>query len=479
MAGFVLGNRRTAREPDELLTAVLLPTPADEAVSHFLKLGSRRYLVISIVMLAFALELRGDRIVTGRRRRRRLCPDRRAPAPAREPPHRASLRPGLERVADESCLAPLSPIDDIRATAAYRRDACLTLLRRGLADLAGGQRWPPDAMATRLLDPPAGGLHLTVNGRPVTTATAPFRRLADVLREDLGLTGTKVGCNAGDCGACTVLLDGEQVCACLVPAGQCAGRRVVTVEGLAADPRFERLRASFLAHGAAQCGICTPGMLMAAADLLGRTPRPDRAEVEDALAGVLCRCTGYLTIVDAVLDAARRRRSRPRKVRWVPGSCASTAGARSTARRCSAPTAGPRAASPCGSSARRTIVPASRWATWPCPAGSGCRLTAADVPGRNGFGIYPDLKDQPVLAQGEVRHRGEPVLALVGTARGRGWHSRRDAADRLGAAAARSRRGRRPGTRRPGHSRLPARQCPDQRPRGAAAMPRPRSARPP
>src|SRR5689334_6352665 len=147
-------------------------------------------------------------------------------------------------------------------------------------------------------------MDLTVNGREVAVAAPSFRRLADVLREELGLTGTKIGCNAGDCGACTVLLDGEQVCACLVPLGRCADARVTTVEGLAADPRFARLREAFLARGAAQCGICTPGMLMAAASLLDRTPRPGTLEVEDALAGVLCRCTGYRAIVAAVLDAA-------------------------------------------------------------------------------------------------------------------------------------------------------------------------------
>ena len=268
-------------------------------------------------------------------------------------------------------------------------------------------------MATRLPEPATDTLELTVNGRPVATAAPPFRRLADLLREELCLTGTKIGCNAGDCGACTVLLDGEQVCACLVAVGQCAGRRVLTVEGLAADSRYQRLRDAFLAHGAAQCGICTPGMLMAAADLLARSPRPDRAEVEDALAGVLCRCTGYLKIVDAVIDAAAGtklageegamgarivRLDGQRKIdgtdvygadSW-PADCLVLRLVRSPNHR-----------------ARFTL---GDMAALPVRV-----LTAADIPGRNGFGIYPDLKDQPVLAQGEVRHRGEPVLALVGT----------------------------------------------------------------
>ena len=144
----------------------------------------------------------------------------------------------------------------------------------------------------------------TLNGKPVAWEGPPITRLAAALRADLLHTGTKVGCDAGDCGACTVLLDHRQVCACLVAMGQVAGRTVETVEGLGdGNGTLAALQTSFLAHGAAQCGICTPGMLMAAQELLARTARPTRGEVEDALGGVLCRCTGYGKIVDAVMDA--------------------------------------------------------------------------------------------------------------------------------------------------------------------------------
>ncbi|MCS6853125.1 MAG: (2Fe-2S)-binding protein, partial [Elioraea sp.] len=143
-----------------------------------------------------------------------------------------------------------------------------------------------------------------VNGAEVEAIAPPAMRLADVLRDVLGLKGTKVGCEAGDCGACTVLLDGAQVCACLVPLAQVTGRTVETVEGLARDGALHALQAAFLRHEAAQCGICTPGMLMAAVDLLRRVPRPSEAQVLDALGGVLCRCTGYRKIVAAVLEAA-------------------------------------------------------------------------------------------------------------------------------------------------------------------------------
>ena len=129
------------------------------------------------------------------------------------------------------------------------------------------------------------------------------RRLSDVLRDDLGLTATKVGCDAGDCGACTVLLDGEPVSACMTPVGRLGGRRVETLEGLDASGEARGLQEAFLAHGAAQCGICTPGMLVAAAALLRVTPAPTEQQVMDALGGVLCRCTGYRKIISAVMDA--------------------------------------------------------------------------------------------------------------------------------------------------------------------------------
>src|SRR5580704_5250080 len=138
-----------------------------------------------------------------------------------------------------------------------------------------------------------GAVVLTVNDKKVEVAARPDMRLSRLLREELGLTGTKVGCDAGDCGACTVLIDGEQACACLVPAGQLEGKRVTTIEGLAEDPLGRALQDAFHQHGAAQCGICTPGMLMASLDLLRREEAVDAAAVEAALGGVLCRCTGY------------------------------------------------------------------------------------------------------------------------------------------------------------------------------------------
>ncbi|MEE4236023.1 MAG: 2Fe-2S iron-sulfur cluster-binding protein, partial [Anderseniella sp.] len=152
--------------------------------------------------------------------------------------------------------------------------------------------------------PPPPAIRCSVNGKDVSLNAAPHERLSNVLRGELGLTGTKVGCDAGDCGACTVLIDGAPACACMTAAGQLDGAAVTTLEGLKQDGRLTRLQDAFLEFGAAQCGICTPGMLMSAAALLDATPSPTKQQVEDALGGVLCRCTGYAKIIDAVLFAA-------------------------------------------------------------------------------------------------------------------------------------------------------------------------------
>lgn len=141
---------------------------------------------------------------------------------------------------------------------------------------------------------------LTVNDRQVTLDVHPGERLVATLRDRLGLTGTKEGCGVGECGACTVVVDGDAVNSCLVLTVQCDGAAILTVEGLAPAGQLSRLQRAFLEHGAVQCGFCTPGMLMSATALLARNPRPTREEIRAALAGNLCRCTGYEQIVQAV-----------------------------------------------------------------------------------------------------------------------------------------------------------------------------------
>jgi len=153
-------------------------------------------------------------------------------------------------------------------------------------------------------------LSLTVNGAKLTVATHPMARLLDVIRENLRLTGTKEGCGEGECGACTVLLNGRVVNSCLIPALQAQDGELVTVEGLAHGGALSPIQDAFLTHNAAQCGFCTPGMLIAAEDLLRRCPNPDKEQVRDGLAGNLCRCTGYSKILDAVQAVARQEGQR-------------------------------------------------------------------------------------------------------------------------------------------------------------------------
>ena len=271
-------------------------------------------------------------------------------------------------------------------------------------------------------------VRLHVNAVARELAGEPSRRLCDALRDELGLIGTKVGCHAGDCGACTVLLDDEQVCSCIVAVGQCEGRAVTTVEGLAgADGTLSPLQRAFVAHGAAQCGICTPGMLLSAESLLRANPHPSETEVRDALAGVLCRCTGYTKIVEAVLAAAAG------SIAQVPPPAAGAA-VGSRAERLDAPAkvrgeerfgADAWPGAPADTLAMRVVRSPHAHASfevvdvavfrqrWP---GVVDVLTAADVP-NNAFAIFADLRDQPVLADRVARFRGEAVLAIVGDAR--------------------------------------------------------------
>jgi carbon-monoxide dehydrogenase small subunit len=157
-------------------------------------------------------------------------------------------------------------------------------------------------------------IHFTVNGESRSVRVPPMKRLLDVLREDLHLTGAKEGCGEGECGSCSVRMNGELVNSCLVPALQAEGAEIQTVEGLAIDGSLHPLQEAFLRHGGAQCGICTPGMLMASAQLLTLSPHPSEAEIREGLAGNLCRCTGFIRIFESVGAAADEQKAEPTKI---------------------------------------------------------------------------------------------------------------------------------------------------------------------
>ena len=261
-------------------------------------------------------------------------------------------------------------------------------------------------------------ISFTVGGASRSVTADPARRLSEVLRDDLNLKSVKIGCDAGDCGACTVLVDGEQQCACLTMAGQVAGRQVETLE-TAGGNEIPRLQQSFLAHGAAQCGICTPGMLMAGAELLRRSANPSVAEVEDALGGVLCRCTGYAKIIDAVVNAHSVKELE------APPEAGASVGARLPRL-----DGGPKVDGtesfgadhrPAGSLLVRAIRSPHFHASFKIgdleawtPKGVSGVITAADIKGENSFGVIPPLADQPALAENAARFLGEAVALIVG-----------------------------------------------------------------
>jgi len=261
-----------------------------------------------------------------------------------------------------------------------------------------------------------------LNGRIVEVAADPGERLSHALRERLGAKDVKIGCNAGDCGACTVLVDGAPVCACLMPVQQAAGSKIETLAGLVrADAHAKGLMDSFQAHQAAQCGICTPGMMVCAVALLRDVAAPDAAQVQDALGGVLCRCTGYRKIIDAVVDAGAGLA--------LPDEGSGDVG--TTIRRLDGlpKVTGTEAfgddVAPAGALVLRVIRSPHAHAGFAIGDLDAFRaahpgvvtvLTSADVPGLNAFGVIPGFIDQPVFAVDHVRFRGEAVAAVVGDA---------------------------------------------------------------
>lgn len=261
----------------------------------------------------------------------------------------------------------------------------------------------------------------TLNGAIVQVDAKPGERLSHSLRERLDRKDVKIGCNAGDCGACTVLVDGAPVCACLMATQQATGRKVETLAGLVkADPDAQALMESFQHHQAAQCGICTPGMMVSAVALLRAVPQPDGAQVQDALGGVLCRCTGYRKIIDAVVGAhaadqlVKAPTDLGQSARRFDGVAKVDGSERFgddvaptdalVARVIRSPYA----------SASFTLGDIAAWQAQ--NPGIVTVLTAKDIPGLNAFGVIPGFIDQPVFAVSHIRFRGEAVACVVGSA---------------------------------------------------------------
>jgi carbon-monoxide dehydrogenase medium subunit len=319
---FYQGVRRTLLSPDEMVTDISFPALSAEQRGTFVKLALRRTHAISVVNAAAVLGFDGD-VVT----QARITLGSVAPTVIHAPEAERALGGAAlseERIVEAADLAAQATacIDDIRAGADYRQQMARVLVRRALTSLRHGvERDQFPAAQPRLWGRTNGSyprlagktvchhdggpepIECTVNGHNYCVPAAGGKTLLEMLRQDLGLTGTKQGCAEGECGACTVWMDGIAVLACLTPAPRAHGTHIVTVEGLAEDHELHPVQQAFIDEGAVQCGFCTPGFVMAGANLLEEIPHPTREQIVAGLTGNLCRCTGYHKIVRALEKA--------------------------------------------------------------------------------------------------------------------------------------------------------------------------------
>lgn len=324
LAEFYTGVRKTVMQPDELLTAISFPALADNQRGMFIKLGLRRAQAIAVMNVAIVLDFDGDTVT-----RAVMTLGSVAPTIIRVPDAEAqlvgkTLTPVVIAEAARLAAAAPRPIDDVRSTAVYRTEMVRVLVARALRALAAGEErasWPqhPPMLWGKNRARVNGGLssvidhdetapiEMTVNGQPLKVASGHHKTLLRFLREDVGFPGTKEGCAEGECGACTVFLDGAAVMACMVAAPRAHGAIIETVEGLRQDGQLHPIQAAFIEQGAVQCGYCTPGFLMAGAKLLEECPDPTHEQIQQSITGNLCRCTGYYKIVQAFEEASRKR----------------------------------------------------------------------------------------------------------------------------------------------------------------------------
>jgi len=323
LAEFYTGVRRTVMGPDEWLSDIAFPVPEQGSRSTFYKLALRRAQAISVVNAAVVLEFDGRRVSRAAITLGAVAPTIVRALAAEEYLAGKELLPAVVLEASRRAVQAARPIDDLRATAAYRSDMVEVSVRRCLRSLAAGRErqgfpeapvtlWGRDEPHVRQA-PRRSTVHrtgtpieTTINGVRRTFSSGQEKSLLRLLREEGLLVGTKEGCAEGECGACTVVLDGAAVMACMVPAPRAHGAEIRTVEGLADADKLHPLQQAFVETGAVQCGYCTPGFLMSGAALLDERPHPTRNEIEQAFTGNLCRCTGYYSILEAVERAAAR-----------------------------------------------------------------------------------------------------------------------------------------------------------------------------
>lgn len=327
---FYLGVRETAMRSDEVMVDIAFPVPPEGSRTGFYKLGLRRFQAISIVDVAIVLSFEDDVVREASIALGAVAPVILHAEAAEEYLQGKRLAPEVIDRAGELAVEAASPIDDVRGTSLYRTEMVKASTVRVLRNIAHGREreglpsdpvmlWGPeeyhwrDRLPSSYSHKPGRPIETRINGRAYSVETGQDKTLLRFVREDVGLIGTKEGCAEGECGACTVFLDGMAVMACMVPAPRAHRAEIVTVEGLAQDDKLHPVQQAFVDAGAVQCGYCTPGFIMSGAKLLEERPEPDRWEVQQSITGNLCRCTGYYKIVDAIERAGAGGRPDPTK----------------------------------------------------------------------------------------------------------------------------------------------------------------------
>lgn len=320
---FIQGVRKTSLEPDELLVEISFPALQRNACGTFLKFGLRRAQAISAVNVAVVLGFEDEQVMNARIALGSVAPTIVRAVEAQQYLMGKSLNETVITRAAELAVQAGQPIDDIRGSAEYRRGLVGTLVKRALHQLRDsteqegfpgtpvklwgktGGNFP--TLTTSWDSKNAGTIETTVNGQRYFVEGATGKTLLRMLREDLGFTGVKEGCAEGECGACTILLDGIAVMSCLVPAPRAHMAEILTIEGLGEGEKLHPLQQSFIDAGAVQCGYCSPGFLMSGVALLDEIPNPSKQDITQAISGNLCRCTGYFKIVEAIEQAAMQQ----------------------------------------------------------------------------------------------------------------------------------------------------------------------------